>query len=552
MSFAGSVMLGDLDDFITPAQDCVAPIMPNSGSDSGTAHITIESDISAPVGYAEPDLINSSQAKTASVSLDDCLACSGCVTSAEAVLIQEQSSKQLFDSVKDEKFALKVVSISAQTIASVAYHFDISLTAAFSKMKQWLHSIGVDCVIDTGVANDISLLETEAEFRVRLKNTSGKSKWEAPECTRAFSSTQTLHINDDGSMGKEVEDKPTYDALPMIVGACPGWVCYAEKTHPQVIRHLSTAKSAQQITGTLIKSVYAPLININGNEVFHAAIMPCFDKKLEGSRKDFYDGENKCADVDCVLATAEIIEYLTEFETSSKLNLSLAPLADIEIESVADVSSLSQYLEKLLTNFQWVDEEAKMVISSGALATSGGYLEEVMRNVAPSVTGCDELEKVELTRVRPKNPDMKHIKIEGSEGSMTACTAYGFRNIQTVVRRLKRRNASWQFVEIMACPSGCLNGGGQAKLTSPKPSEAEKSETTETTETTEIRQMSLDDLFEKYHSESIIRSPHKNLAVMKIYEQIKSHTFEDEAMKLFHTRYHAVKSLEATGLSIKW
>ena len=93
----------------------------------------------------------------------------------------------------------------------------------------------------------------------------------------------------------------------MLTSSCPGWICYAEKTHGElVLPHLSSVKSPQQVSGTLIKETAAKVLNKSPNKCYHVAIMPCYDKKLEASRQDFYNTEYSARDVDLVLAANEV------------------------------------------------------------------------------------------------------------------------------------------------------------------------------------------------------------------------------------------------------
>lgn len=98
----------------------------------------------------------------------------------------------------------------------------------------------------------------------------------------------------------------TYTALPMLASECPGWICFAEKTYPQAIPHISTTKSPQQIAGTLIKREAAAILGVGAQRVYHCTVMPCFDKKLEASRKDFLRHVEASPDVNCVLSTVEV------------------------------------------------------------------------------------------------------------------------------------------------------------------------------------------------------------------------------------------------------
>ena len=121
------------------------------------------------------------------------------------------------------------------------------------------------------------------------------------------------------------------EPFPLIASACPGWVCYAEKTHSEVLPHISTVKSPQQIMGTVVKyyfgekikkrwvgawlclsCAHSPATILRANQIYHVGVMPCFDKKLEASREDFFNKELETRDVDCVLTSGEILTMIKE------------------------------------------------------------------------------------------------------------------------------------------------------------------------------------------------------------------------------------------------
>ena len=107
-------------------------------------------------------------------------------------------------------------------------------------------------------------------------------------------------------------------SLPLLTSSCPGWICYAEKTHGELILpHLSAVKSPQQVTATLVKETAAKLLDKSPDKCYHVAIMPCYDKKLEASRQDFYNSEYSVRDVDLVLAANEVQTMLED----AKINL---------------------------------------------------------------------------------------------------------------------------------------------------------------------------------------------------------------------------------------
>lgn len=147
-------------------------------------------------------------------------------------------------------------------------------------------------VIDSSFSRDFSLLESVEEFISRYK----------------------------------LADKK--NPLPIIASACPGWICYAEKTKPKLLPYISKVKSPQQIMGTLVKDYWASKLEIHPENIYHVSIMPCFDKKLEASRDDFYNETHKTRDVDTVLTSAEVIDIINDKEINF-LDLPLAPFENL-------------------------------------------------------------------------------------------------------------------------------------------------------------------------------------------------------------------------------
>ena len=316
----------------------------------------------------------------------------------------------------------------------------------------------------------------------------------------------------------------------MLASACPGWVCYAEKQSPGVLPHISNVKSPQQVMGTIVKRRVAAALGLDPAAVFHVAVMPCYDKKLEASRGDFRgepggdgDGGEGPPDVDCVLTTGEVAEllagafgiavkerdgysteaagaregaaalarvppapldgWLASFGTGQRPSPSSsgagAPGADVDmdvdVEADVDASLVASGAD---ANDEWVWGCDSKEGGGG----SGGYLEHVFRYAAAKLFGTEVRGALEYKIPRARNLDLREVTLEGSDGTtlLRFAQAYGFRNIQNMVRKIKptahdihlgtsRDGCGYDYVEIMACPSGCLNGGGQ--LPPPPPPE---------------------------------------------------------------------------------
>ncbi|XP_074053192.1 cytosolic iron-sulfur assembly component 3 isoform X3 [Macrotis lagotis] len=426
--FSGALQLTDLDDFIGPSQDCIKPMKVEKKLGKGTAKIQIEDDGT----YFQVNQDGDSQKlEKAKISLNDCLACSGCITSAESVLITQQSHEELYKVLNFNKTAepsqqkVVVVSVSPQSRASLAARFQLTPLDTAKKLTAFFKNRGVHYVFDTTFSRNFSLLESQREFIRRFR--------------------------------RRTESK---QALPMLASACPGWICYAEKTHGSfIIPYISTVKSPQQVMGSLIKDHFAQQQHLSPDKIYHVTVMPCYDKKLEASRPDFFNQEYQTRDVDCVITTGEILRLL-------------------EQEGVC-------------------------------------------------------LSDVDPAPLDAENKDFQEVTLE-KDGTILLhfALAYGFRNIQNLVQKLKRGKSPYHYVEVMACPSGCLNGGGQIKAEA-------------------ISSKDLLQQVEKLYEMVRTRMPETSSEIKALYEQWLKGEDSEETGKTLHTQYHAVEKM-STGFNIKW
>lgn len=278
-----SVFLADLDgDWIAPSQACTNPIFTDTGAtaslseksaddNGGKVVLSMEEDNTSIV---QPNLIHQAVTQTgrvkASVSLNDCLACSGCVTSAETVLITEQSNAKFFEALNNPNVSNVVISLSPQPLASLADQFEIPSLQLADMLVSFFGSLGAILIPDDHISSELSLLETASEFVTRFRQKQSP-EWAEPEVSIAYSSSRALYSNRPHQplVDTHSDSVETYTSLPMLASSCPGFICYAEKTQPAVLPFISTAKSPQQIMGTLVKDVLAPKVGINPAGVFH-------------------------------------------------------------------------------------------------------------------------------------------------------------------------------------------------------------------------------------------------------------------------------------------
>lgn len=643
-------MLTDLDDFIGPAQACTNPLFlggaqEGTPSPAGTASGRA-GEVTIHVG--KPDLIKASGPEAggaARVSLNDCLACSGCVTTAEAVLVQQQSVGELQAAIASGEYSRVVVLLSPQTIASIAEHWEshgaaareadseacsgarapsprretLSAGSVYARLATFLMSKGATDVADTGSSGDVALLQAAAEFvaRVRAHRPSKRRpRWLAPGPSVALSDARVLvppsgpesHAAAAGQSSAAAErshsglaplhaataaaaaaghvpsvetvvevERPGLDpscSLPVLAGECPGWVCYAEKTCPQALPYMSTAKSAQQIAGAIAKRVLSsqvaadatregaadggsledasaaqrPRKGVLPGDVLVVAVMPCFDKKLEASRKDFVDDATRSKDVDLVLSSLELADWMDREGVRGPSDLEPADLVlDPKVDPIAVLRSLAPDGHEL---------ECAVQKDSG----SGGYAAAIARQAACELWGLSWSQAAALPfDFEPgRNPDIATAVLRRPEGSRASVAedhtpdslefvrAYGFRNVQGVVNRLRRGKSSAHYVEVMACPGGCPNGGGQTK---PEASGATDAPTLiAEKEALRARATGVQARLERRVEGGLGFS---RLARMVYSDVAPGGPLSSEALHLFHTRFHAVPKLPSTS-GIKW
>ncbi|KAF0986898.1 hypothetical protein HZS_5947 [Henneguya salminicola] len=256
--FSTGVKLIGIDDFITPSKECIKPFMPTNNDSS-----LLKNSVSA--------------------TLADCLSCSGCITSAEAVFVEQQGLEELDQllSVNSKECQPKTVvfSISPQSFTSIMHKNKQNEKDCINRISSCLRTtLGVDYIFNTSWANEISIKESCFEF---IQDFNCKSEKKSP--------------------------------FLLISGICPGWVCYAEKVQGDlIVPHLSKVRSSQGIMGSFIKSHFCKMINKSPDQIFHVSIMPCFDRKLEAYRPDLVVNHSGkvLREVDHVLSTYEFEELL--------------------------------------------------------------------------------------------------------------------------------------------------------------------------------------------------------------------------------------------------
>ena len=335
------------------------------------------------------------------------------------------------------------------------------------KMVTALKRLGFDSVLDTDFTADLTILEEGTELLTRLK--------------------------------KVLVDKDQSVKLPMATSCSPGWIKYIEHMYPEFLDHLSTCKSPQQMFGALVKTYYAKARNLDPDKIVSVSIMPCTAKKFEASRPEMFDSGYR--DVDYVLTTRELAIMIKQ--------------AGINFKSLEESK-----FDRLMGD------------STGAgviFGATGGVMEAALRTAYELVTGREVpfqnlditpvrgMEGVKEANIKIENPKPEWAFLDGVE--LKCAVAHGLVNAKTIMDSVKKGTSDYHFVEIMACPGGCLGGGGQPIPTSP-----------------EIRKKRAEAIYAE-DSHMAVRKSHENHEVQKLYHDFLIKPLGELSHKLLHTKY---------------
>jgi len=282
------------------------------------------------------------------------------------------------------------------------------------------------------------------------------------------------------------------DNLPMITSCCPAWIKFIEMNYPELIPHLSTCKSPHEMFGALVKSYYAEKENIDPSKIYVVSVMPCTAKKFEGQREELKN--NGLSDVDNVITTRELARMIKQ------ANINFHELEDSEFDS-------------------------PMGESTGAAAifgTTGGVMEAALRTSLDILTG-KKLDPIDFKPVRGEK-GIKKARIEVKGKTINVVVANNLSNARKIMEQIKEGKVDYQFVEIMACPGGCVMGGGQPIKSSKVKSEVD------------VRKLRANALY-SIDEASTIRKSHENPVVKKIYKNYLGEPGKGKSHELLHTSY---------------
>ena len=281
--------------------------------------------------------------------------------------------------------------------------------------------------------------------------------------------------------------------LPMLTSCCPGWIKYAEHFYPDMLDNLSSCKSPHTMFGALIKSWYAEKMGIPKEKIVTVSVMPCTAKKFEITRPDECGAD--VPDVDYVITTNELGAMLKD--------------AEIQLEAISPSERFDEPL----------GEGTGAGVIFGA---SGGVMEAALRTAVEKLTG-KPLENLEFTDVRGMN-GIKEASYDLNGTQVKVAVVSGLANANALLTRIKTGEADYQFVEIMACPGGCVNGGGQ-------PHQPAVVRALQDVPAVRAAALYLND------DQSVLRKSHENPELNKIYADYLGKPGSEKAHKLLHTSY---------------
>ena len=299
-----------------------------------------------------------------------------------------------------------------------------------------------------------------------------------------------LTIMEEGT--EFIERLEKNDNLPMITSCSPGWIKYIEMNYSENLSHLSSCKSPHEMYGAILKTYYAEKEKIDPKKIVVVSVMPCIAKKFEAQREEL--SNNNMQDVDIVITTRELARMIKQ--------------GNIEFVELED---------------QQFDAPMGEATGAGAIfGTTGGVMEAALRTVSEILTG-KELGKIEFEAVRGEN-GIKRTSVKIGDKEVKAVVAHGLGNAQKIMEEIKEGKADYQFVEIMACPGGCVMGGGQPIKSS------------KVRANIDVRAKRASALY-TIDEASTIRKSHENPIIQKLYKEYLEKPGSRKAHELLHTHY---------------
>lgn len=397
-----------------------------------------------------------------------CINCGQCINRCPTGALRSNVPNELIWEAIDDPEKHVIIQTAPSPRAAIGEEFGYPAgTSVTKKLNAALRRLGFDQVFDTNFTADLTIMEEGSEL------------------------LQRLH--------KVLVEGDTETKVPMFTSCSPGWVKYIEHYYPEHLDHLSTCKSPQQMFGAILKTYYAKKMGIDPANIVVVALMPCVAKKYECARPEM--NASGYQDVDFGLTTREMAVMIKE--------------SGIHLKDMPDE-----------------DFDHPLGLGSGAgliFGATGGVMEAAIRTAYELVTGREvPFDGLKITPVRGFDGIKDAaLKIEGTkpefswlEGAeLKVAVAHGTANARILMDKLVAGELDYHFVEVMACPGGCLGGGGQPIPTSP-----------------EIRQARANAIYTEDEALAL-RKSHENVEIKQLYDEFLGEPLGHLSHKLLHTHY---------------
>lgn len=385
-----------------------------------------------------------------------CVSCGQCIVNCPTGAIYEKDdTAKVLEAINDpEKFVVVHTAPSIRVTLGECFGMHIG-TNVQGKMVAALRRLGFDKVFDTDFGADLTIVEEANEFLGRVQN---------------------------GGV------------LPMITSCSPGWIKYCEHHYPDMLDHLSTCKSPQQMSGAIIKTWYAEKMGIDPKDIVVVGIMPCTAKKFETKRDD--QAASGYPDVDYSLTTRELGRMI------ESAGIYFRHLPDEEFDNPLG------------------DSTGAAVI----FGATGGVMEAALRTAVEKLSG-EELKSLDFTEVRGTD-GIKEASYTVNGMEVKVCVVSGLANANTIMEKVKNGTADYHFIEIMGCPGGCVNGGGQPI------------QHAVVRNFVDLRARRAAALYEA-DKDMPLRKSHESEAVKRLYDEFLGEPGSHKAHEVLHTSYVA-------------
>ncbi|MGS0744432.1 [FeFe] hydrogenase, group A [Syntrophomonas erecta subsp. sporosyntropha] len=340
------------------------------------------------------------------INVGKCINCGQCLISCPFGAIEDISMvEQVKQALKDPRKTVVVQEAPAVRVALGEEFGQPPGTNVKEKMYAALRKLGFDQVFDTEFTADLTIMEEGTELIYRVFNALG------------------------------VEGYEDIGPLPQFTSCCPAWIKYAEDKFPRILPYISSAKSPQQMFGPIAKTYLPEKLGVNPTDIFVVSVMPCTAKKYECSRPEMI--ASGFQDVDAVITTRELAQMIKE----------------------AGIDFLSLPNEKA---------DRFIGLSTGAatiFGATGGVMEAALRTAYELLSG-EILDKVEFKAVRGMQPVREAtveipVKQLGKVIPVNVCIVTGIKHVDNIIEDVLNGRSNYHFIEVMNCPGGCINGGGQ-------------------------------------------------------------------------------------------